>query len=178
VRDRSYAGLVPKLSLEYSDTYSYNAGGSAKGNQVDGSYPTQSDQRLLLVGKWSLNGGNEITTALSGTEKIHEARYRAQDVRMRIEQAVKSSYNAINAANQRIAVLQKGVAADSRVVVEFEDQYKNGRRSLFELLDAHEQLYGARLNLMRIAIARAQASYLVRRQMGDLVPTLITAGRS
>ncbi|MEQ1790219.1 MAG: TolC family protein, partial [Rickettsiales bacterium] len=48
----SIAKIAPKVSLEYSDTYSYNAGGAAKGNPVDGVYPDQQDKRLLLVAHW------------------------------------------------------------------------------------------------------------------------------
>ena len=172
-RNRAFAELAPKVSLEWSDTYEYDAGGAAHGNPVDGIYPNQDDERVLLVAHWAINGGNEISAGMAGIEKIREARYRAQDVRMRIEQGIQSSYNAINAANLRLAVVKKGVEANARVVKDFEYQYENGGRSLFELLDAHEQLYSSRLNLMRLAISRAQASYLIRRQIGDLVPTLI-----
>lgn len=175
-RDRSFAKLAPRVALEYSETYAKNAGGAAGGNPIDGVYPVQDDKRLLLVAHWSLNGGVDVTSGLSGREKVRQARYQSQDARERIEQAIRSGYNAINAADQRMAVLRSGVDSNARVVKEFEDQYKNGRRSLFELLDAHEQLYGARVNLMRLSIAKAQASYLVRRQMGELVPTLIDRG--
>lgn len=172
-RDHSFAKTAPKLSLEYSDTYVYNAGGAARGNPVDGTYPTQQDKRLMLMAHWTLNGGIELTEGMAGVEKAREANYRSLDARARIEQGIRTSYNAINAANRRISVLQQGLAANTKVVAEFEDQYKNGSRSIFELLDAHEQLYSSRLNLMRLAIAKAQASYQVRRQMGDLLPTLV-----
>jgi adhesin transport system outer membrane protein len=172
-RDASYAKIAPTLALEYSDTYAYNAGGAAKGNPVDGVFPDQQDKRLMLVAHWVLNGGVEIAEGITGAEKKRQAHYNSQDARSRVEQSIRTSYNAINAANQRMAVLQRGVDSNSKVVVEFEDQYKNGSRSVFELLDAHEQLYAARLNLMRVAIAKAQASYQVRRQMGGLLNTLV-----
>lgn len=169
----SIAKIAPKVSLEYSDTYSYNAGGAAKGNPVDGVYPDQQDKRLLLVAHWALNGGLEVAGGLTAREREKEARFRSLDARSRIEEGIRASYNAINAANQRIAILQKGVESNEKVVHEFEDQYKNGSRSIFELLDAHGQLYSNRVNLMRIEIARALAAYQVRRQMGDILSALI-----
>lgn len=172
-RDKAYAKTAPKVSLEYSDTYAYNAGGAANGNPVDGVYPDQEDKRLMVVAHWTLNGGLELMEGVTGAEKLREARYRSMDAKSRIEQGLRTSYNAIHAAEQRIEVLQQGVDANSKVVAEFEDQYKNGSRSIFELLDAHEQLYASRLNLMRLAIAKAQASYQVRRQMGDLLAVLL-----
>ncbi len=172
-RNSSFSKLAPKVSLEYSDTYSYNAGGAAKGNPVDGVYPNQQDKRLLLVAHWTLNGGMEVAEGMTALEKERETNFRSLDARSRIEEGVRASYNAINAANQRVAILQKGVESNEKVVREFEDQYKNGSRSVFELLDAHAQLYGNRVNLMRIEIARALAAYQVRRQMGDLLTALI-----
>ncbi len=100
-------------------------------------------------------------------------RLDSQDVLDRMEQAMRASYTAINAARQRRSVLQKTVAANERVVQGFEEQYKEGTRSLFELLDSYEQLYSSRLNLMRVVIANAQASYQVRREMGELVPSIL-----
>lgn len=172
-RNSSFSRAIPKLSLEYSDTHSYDAGGAAKGNPVDGVYPTQDDKRLLLVAHWSLNGGLEIGEGMTALEKERETNFRSLDARSRIEEGVRASYNAINAANQRVAILQSGVTSNEKVVWEFEDQYKNGSRSIFELLDAHAQLYGNRVNLMRIEIARALAAYQVRRQTGDLLMALI-----
>lgn len=172
-RNSAFAKIAPKVSLEYSDTYSYNAGGAAKGNPVDGVYPDQQDKRLLLVAHWTLNGGLEVAGGITASEKSKEAHFRSLDARSRIEEGMRASYNAINAANQRIAILQKGVESNEKVVHEFEDQYKNGSRSIFELLDAHSQLYSNRVNLMRIEIARALSAYQVRRQMGDLLVALI-----
>jgi len=122
---------------------------------------------------WTLNGGLEVAEGMTALEKERETNFRSLDARSRIEEGVRASYNAINAANQRVSILQKGIESNEKVVREFEDQYKNGSRSIFELLDAHAQLYGNRVNLMRIEIARALAAYQVRRQMGDLLLALI-----
>ena len=171
--DSSYAKVIPKVSLEYSDTRSYDAGGAAKGNPVDGAYPTQEDKRLLLVAHWALNGGIELVGSMTAREKEQEARFRSIDSRLRIEEGIRASYNAFNAANNRITTLQKGIESNEKVVREFEDQYKNGNRSMFELLDSYSQLYNNRVSLMKIEIARILAAYQIRRQMGDLLPALV-----
>jgi outer membrane protein TolC len=177
-RDRSYAALAPKVALEYTDSDIYNAGGAARGNPVDGVYPNQEDQRLLVVARWSLTSGYDILNAQAGGSRLREARYNAEDSRRRLSQAVESSYTAIEAANRQLHVLQQGVAANEKVVAEFEDQYVNGKRTMFELLDAYEQLYASRLNLMRLVVARAQSSYLVHRQMGTLEEVMRAASQA
>lgn len=172
-RNKSLVGLLPKLSVQYNKNYSYNAGGAAGGNPVDGVYPSQSTEAVMVVAQWTLYSATAVTGGMAGAAKAREMRLRAQDTLSRIEQGIRSNYTAINAALARREVLQKTVEANQRVVQGFEAQYKEGSRTLFDLLDAYEQLYNAKLNLMRVIIAQAQASYQIRRQMGDLVPSLI-----
>jgi adhesin transport system outer membrane protein len=172
-RNKAFATLAPKLSLEYSAVRSEDAGGSAKGNPVDGVYPAQDDHRIMLVAKWSINGGTAIATGLAGAAKRSEMTARSDDIRMRLEQAIRTGYTGINAAKQRTKILAEATAANQRVVNSFNEQYTDGSRSLFDLLDAYEQLYKARLDLMHISVAEAQAGYQIRRQMGDLVQALV-----
>ncbi|MDE1902088.1 MAG: TolC family protein [Alphaproteobacteria bacterium] len=174
-RDKSFSGLMPKLLGQYTNSYSFNAGGAAEGNPVDGVYPTQKTQTVMLVAQWSLTGGTSIAGGLSGIAKEREMDLRSLDIRARIEQGIQTGYAAINAAHEREAVLLRSVADDERVVRSFEEQYKNGGRSLFDMLDAYEQLYNARLNLMRVVIAGAKASYQVRRQMGQLQQSILSS---
>lgn len=170
---RSYAGLLPRLSTQYTSSYTYNAGGSAAGNPIDGVYPTQRTDSVMLIARWSLYGGTAVTSGLSSAEREKQLHLQSADIRERIEQATHSSYTALGAAERRQMVLREAVEANERVVAAFEEQYNQGTRPLFDLLDSYEQLYGARLNLMRVIFADARAAYQVHRQMGDVVPTLI-----
>ena len=175
-RNKNVSGLIPKLSLQYSHNFTYDSGDSAFGNPVDGVYPDQTTNSLLLVASWTLNGGSSIAAGFSGVEKEKEMEYKSEDVHSRLEQAIRTSYEAVNAAHSRITVLQQAVKSDTRVVHDFEAQYKDGNRTLFDLLDAYEQLYNAKLGLMRLVVAEAQASLQIRRQMGDLVDAVRTVG--
>lgn len=173
---RIFADMVPTISGEYESIYSYDAGGSAKGNPVDGVYPSQRTDTMFLVAKWGLSPGTAVPGGMSGLAKIRQAQYQSRDIRSRIEQGVSAAYTALGAAEKRKQALRESVAADERVIEGFEEQYKEGGRPLFDLLDAYEQLYGARLNLMRVVIADVQASYQVRKQIGDLIPSVIQVG--
>lgn len=172
-RNSVFSKVVPKVALEYSDTFAYNAGGSAKGNAVDGVYPNQQDKRLMLVARWTINGGMEIGSGLTAIEKTKEARLRSLDVKSRLEEAMVASYNSIYAAEQRLDIMRSAINASEKVVNEFTDQYKNGSRSIFELLDAHGQLYNNRKGMMQMEVTRIMTAYQVHHQMGDLVPLLV-----
>lgn len=174
-RNKSFADLAPKLSVEYSHVNTWDAGGAAKGDPIDGVYPTQNDERVMLVAHWALYGGTQLASGAANVQRAYESRFQSWDTRSRLEQSIRTSYNAISSAVSRTDTLRNGIEANARVVKEFEDQYKNGGRSLFELLDAHEQLYNSRLNMMRTTIAKAQAAYQVRRQMGELVAAIMNS---
>ena len=175
-RNKTMAGLLPRLSLQYSDSYSYDAGGSAQGTPVDGVYPTQYTQSLMVVLQWSMYGGNTIAGGLSGASKIREMNFRAMDMRDKLEQGVRAAYTAINAARQRGEILAKNVETNLRVAQTFDEQFLNGSRSLFDLIDAYEQLYSARLNLVRATVIGAKSVYQLHRLMGDIVPSVLAMG--
>jgi len=175
-RKKALSEIKPKVYLQYNYSNSFDAGGAALGNPVDGVWPTQKTQSLMLVAQWSMNGGTAITSGYSGAAKEREMNLHALDIRGHIEQGILAGYTAINAAQKRQDVMQKTVEANERVVTGFEEQFKFGSRSLFDLLDAYEQLYNSRLNLMRVTIAKAKAAYQVRRLMGELIPSIVRAG--
>ena len=172
-RNKALTGIMPKLSVQYAKAFSYDAGGAAHGNPIDGVYPTQQTESVMLVAQWSLGGGVPATTAMAGAAKRREMLLRADDARVRLEQGVRTAYTAIHAAQSRISILWKSAEANKRVVDGFEAQYKNGERSLFDVLDAYEQLYVTRLNLMRVMIAQAQASYQIKTLMGETIASVL-----
>ena len=171
--EKSFAGLLPRVSLQGTSSYSYDPGGAALGNPVDGVYPSQRTDSVMLVAQWAINGGTAVTSGMQGLANRREMDLRSRDVRARIEQGINAAFTALDAAQRREDILRKSVQTNERVVSGFEEQYKNGNRSLFDLLDSYQQLYASRLNLMRIIFANAQASYAVRRQIGDVVPSII-----
>ncbi len=172
-RNKAYSGLVPKVYAQYSSAYTYNAGGAADGNPVDGVYPTARTDSAMLVMQWALNGGTAVAGGLSGASKTRQMEYESIDILKRLEQGISTSYTAINATQQRLNVVQKTVEANERVVKAYEEQYKNGTRPLFDVLDAYEQLYNSRINMLRLIFSYTQATYQIRRGMGDIVPLLL-----
>lgn len=168
-RNKAASGLVPKVYAQYMSDYNYNAGGAAQGNPVDGVYPTQRTDRATVVAQWSLYGGTQMASALSGAAKQKEMYLASMDVQERMDQALEINYTAIRSANDRVSVLKTSVEANERMVSGFEEQFKFGTRSLFELLDAHEQLYSSRVNLTRAIFSNSQAAFQILQQTGDVV---------
>lgn len=172
---KSYSRLLPKVNFELTDSRSWNAGGAALGTSSSGGdeiFPYQNERRAMVVTSWTFNGGVDIPSGLASQAKAREATFRSMDTRNRIEESVRISYNALNAAQGRVVVLEQAIDSNAKVVAAFEEQYLNASRPLFDLLDAYERNYTARLDLSRLLIAEAQAGYQLRRQMGELVHAL------
>lgn len=173
-RDKSFAGTLPKVSVEYSDVFSYNAGGTAHGSPVDGVYPNQRDERVMLVAKWSLTGLLPFTSGMSGVEKTEEMSLKAGDIRARIEQGVHTAYDGLTAARERVALLSQAYVTDKKVVAELEEQFATGgNRSLFEILDSRDRLHETKVALVRATFAQALSAYQVRMQMGEVVRAVL-----
>ncbi len=172
---KNYSKLLPNLALELTQSNTYNAGGAAHGSPIDGGpYPWQRERRVMAVMTWKLNGGTDLASGVAYGARAREQTFKAMDVRRRVEESVRVGYNALNAADGRARVLTEAVQASESVAEAFEQQYLAGNRPLFDLLDAYERLYLARLDLVRVVIAEAQAGFQVRRQMGDLVGAILS----
>lgn len=175
-RNKALSRLLPKLNLEFTKSRTWNAGGAAEGNSSQGTgadyFPYQNDQRVMMVTTWTLAGGSDIAASLSSGAKAREANFKSLDTRARVEQLVRTSFNALGAANSRVPVLEQAVESNSKVVSAFEEQYLNASRPLFDLLDAYERYYTARADLARVMMSEAHAGHQLRQQMGELVAAL------
>ncbi len=173
-RDKALSRLLPKLSFEFTRTRTWNAGGSALGNTNSGNaiYPYDNEQRAMLVTSWTLNGGTDLTAGMMSAAKAREANFKSLDTRSRIEQLVRTSYNALGAARGRVPVLEQAAGSTEKVVTAFEEQYLNANRPLFDLLDAYERSYSAHSDLARVVLSESQAAHTLYQQMGQLVAAL------
>lgn len=173
-RDKALSRLLPKLNFEFSRSRTWNAGGAALGNSTSGNevYPYDNEQRAMLVTTWTLSGGTDLTAGMSAAAKAREANFKSLDTRARVEQLVRTSYNALTAAEGRVPVLEQAVDSTNKVVTAFEEQYLNANRPLFDLLDAYERSYSSRVDLSKVLLAESQAGHTLRQQMGELVAAL------
>lgn len=172
--EKAYSRLLPKLSVNVSRSTTYNAGGSAKGNRIDGGpWPNSIENQAMLVATWNLTGGSDLFQGLGYGERAQESQYKTLDLRHRLEESMANSYTALAAADRRIRATRQALAANEQVATSFEEQYLAGSRQLFDLLDAYERLYASRVELIRLIVAEATAAFQVRRAMGELVPAVL-----
>lgn len=174
---KQMTAFLPKLSMQLTDSRTFNAGGISQEDPVmtkpSPVYPYINDRRMMLVFNWTLNGGSDIGQSLANAAYARQASYQATDTRLRLEESVRTSFSALNAANGLVESTNRALDANAKVAAAFDEQFLNGSRQLLDLLDAYERLYQSQNELSRLLISEATASYLVRRQMGELVEAIV-----
>jgi len=176
---KAFSNLLPKLAVEYTDTRTWNAGGAAFETLGATSviYPYTNDRRVMGVFTWTLNGGVDFGEGMASLARARIASYHAIDVRQRLEESIRVSYDALNSEYMRFQNTSQALEANQKVTVAFEQQYLAGSRQLLDLLDAYERLYSSQTELVRVMVAEANAGFQLRRSMGELVPAILSSDK-
>ncbi len=152
--------FLPRLDLEYTDNFSLHAGG-------DISSTGQRDRRTMLVMNWNFfSGGGDIKY---GEERVHrhsELRYRLDDQRRRIVQALAAQYATIASTRERLTAGYKELRSITAAAEAMSKRMLSGNQSLLDLLDVYDRRYQARARLVNLHVqemgAVAQVVRLVR----------------
>lgn len=176
---KAFAGPLPKFAIEISDSRSWNSGGVTQelpGNAPGGVFPYSNTKKIMGVMSMQLNGGVDFAQGMAYAAQTRQVTAQAADTRARLEESVRTGYSALSAANGRIEAVSTAMEANGKVAGVFEEQYLSGGRQLLDLLDAYERLYQSQTELSRLVVSEASATFLVRRQMGELVKALMLGG--
>ena len=181
---KSFSSLLPKFSVEFSQSRSWNSGGVADTNAqtctvaTNCFFPNTRTTQLMGVLTWNLSPGPDIASGMSNRARAEAASYSANDLRQKLEESVRVGYDAMNSANSRIEAVSQAVDANAKVAVALEEQYMAGSRQLLDLLDAYERLYQSQTELTGLLVSEAQAGYLMRREMGELEAAILSPDKS
>lgn len=155
----------PKLTFE--------ASASAK-NQIGTSSSPDFDMRGMLVMRYKMFDGG----ARRGAEEEIAARLTQNDMRLvserdEIEADLREFYRAVRAARMKYASLQEGLAASRQAREMYVEQFKAGKRTMFELLDRQNGLFQAQRDVITNQFAETRANIGILRSIGLLTSTVI-----
>jgi len=152
------AKLQPRVELELGNYRTRGASGA------DGA---TNEARAMLVLSWNLlNGGSDVAAAKSAVARLDENRYRIRDAERRLEDALRISYNTLDAVSRRALSVREEFLANQRVIEAFRTQLKSGSRQLLDVLDAEQRLYQSRVELLRLTVLQASLTLQALRQIG------------
>lgn len=123
---------------------------------------------MLTVRHRFSDGGRRRNEMLQLETRVEQEVYRYQDTRIDLEADIRRLYRAIRAANDKVADLEEGLASSRKVRELYTEQFREGGRTLFELLDAQNALFSAIRERTNNRYSRLRAQYQLLRTIGLL----------
>jgi TolC family type I secretion outer membrane protein len=161
------AGGLPRVDLELE--------GSSR-NNVGGETGRAEEARAMVALRMPLFDGGARQAAVNRlTARIRQAEFQVERAKRDAEQSLRNDYTALAAAKAKIESIEAEVAAGERLVVLYQEQFKNGSRSVFDLLDSQQTLYTAQVKREQNRTEVRLSSYRVLGTMGVLVSTVTKA---
>lgn len=152
------ARLKPRFEFELGNYRTRGAGGA------DG---TSNEARAMVVLSWNLlNGGSDAAATNAAVARLDENRYRIRDAERRLDDALRISYNTLDAVSRRALSVREEFLANQRVIDAFRTQLLSGNRQLLDVLDAEQRLYQSRVELLRLTVLQASLTLQVLKQIG------------
>lgn len=155
-----------------SGTFFPRVGFQVQGNHKEdvlGNTGRANDARAMITLSYKLfNGGADLALKRRIGARLRQADYELDRRRREVEQDIRIDYEALNAARQKIATINAEIDSAQKVADLYKQQFREGRRTVFELLDSQQVLFNARANQYTNEIAMRAAEYRVLQKLGGL----------
>lgn len=158
------AKLFPELSAQISANDS---------NNLDGVEGTNQNATAALILHYNLfNGGSDLASLHQAREENIQTHHDAAEVQRKVMQNVTDAYIAYQTALARMQKLQASVRESALVVKDYKTLFMLGQEQLFNVLDAENELFNAKVALSNAKFSRDIAVYQILASMGVLVSHL------
>lgn len=156
----SKAGYYPRLSIE----------GVANHNNDVGSIEGRDEAyRVQLVLEYDLyNGGRDSSRARASNWQYNEALEIRRNAEQDLMEGTRFSWNAYTSVSQQVSYIGQSVDAATLAEDGYVTQYKLGKRSLLDLLNASAEVFIARRNYINAEVDLTQAQYRLLNSTGRL----------
>ncbi|MCC7487801.1 MAG: TolC family outer membrane protein [Burkholderiales bacterium] len=154
----------PRLDLELASNRNENIGG------IPGNVDSDS---VMLVLRWNLfRGGSDLAQERAFSERRYAAIDGMANTRRDVEERVAVALNAKATSEERLAYLREHASLSAEVLEAYKQQLDLGRRSLLDVLNAENELFTARSNLVTGRYEDLFNQYAVEAAKGLLVESL------
>jgi adhesin transport system outer membrane protein len=161
-RDAAAADYYPRIDM---------IARGAKEDNIDGIIGQRVQWSFLVQGRWQIFNGFQTQAAVA------EASYRAASSRdnmlavtREVGQEVETSWNELQTANERVTLLENGVSLAAEVFDSRRRLRDTGRETALNVLDAENELYNARIQLVSATFDARRSAYRLLQATGDLTP--------
>jgi adhesin transport system outer membrane protein len=158
------ASWYPQVNLELSGTTGDNIGGLRGSNR---------EYLALLVARWNLYSGGSDTARRSGSlQRAIQTREELRSTIDRTGEEVRRSWIAMSRQRERAGILRERVKSAEGVLAAYSQQFNVGQRDLLDVLDAQNDLFNVRSELLTAEFSEIFASYRLVAVTGGLMASL------
>lgn len=167
---------LERQKASQTGTFFPKIGVMAQGNwrdDVSGATGLNKDVRAMVTLSYSFfNGGRDIAVRNRISARLREADYELDRRRREVEQDLRIDFNSLAFAREKIATIESEITAAEKTADVYRQQFRESRRSVFDLLDSQQILHAARARQYSNQIALQLAEFRVLQKLGGLFDLL------
>lgn len=161
---QSRVDFYPKVNLQLGELWNRNDSGVAGSNR---------EEQALIVAKWNIfRGGETVHKNEEFVQRLAASREKLGQAERAVEQEARQSWTALQTARDRVTAISTQVKADEKTRDAYTQQFNLGQRSLLDVLDAENELFVARGELLTSDYTVLFAGYRMLAVEGQLLKTL------
>ncbi len=143
------------------------------GEDLGGVEGKNTSASALVVMNWNLyRGGADVARAREFIHHETQAKERRDQAARALEGDVRRTWAGMQSAGERAREFATQAAANVEVVKAYKDQFNLDRRTLLDVLDAQNELFVSRSNMVNAEFVEMLAVYRLLALRGSLFPTL------
>jgi adhesin transport system outer membrane protein len=156
------AAYMPRVDLELT---------GARRNNTDGLTGNSNESSAMVVLRYNaFRGGADQAVVKENTERREAAREVLENARRAVAEAAVRAWVALESARSALPYLTQHASSTAEVLQAYRAQFELGRRTLLDLLNAENELFQARSNLVSGDYAILVAEYRLLQVAGGLGP--------
>jgi TolC family type I secretion outer membrane protein len=136
---------------------------------VAGATGLANDARAMVTVTYNIfNGGADRALLHRISARVREADFEVERRRREVAQDIRIDFEALQAARGKIATIEAEIDSAQKVVELYRQQFREGHRTVFDLLESEQTLSAARASQITNRIAMHAAEYRVLQKLGGL----------
>ncbi len=164
--DAERATFLPDINSEFS---------FLERDQKDVVGGETTDARALIKANWAFSVGGRVQARTRRAEYLHkEALARSHDTMRRIESEIRESFSLWESAKRQFEILSITARKKQDLLDVYEDQFEGGNVTLIQLMQATNQLFKVKRDVVQARYQAIHAELLVIGKMGRLRDALYT----
>jgi len=162
------SSFLPRLDLQIN---------ANRNSDLSGIEGIRNADNIMLVGRWNLfRGGADSARQKAIAERRTSVQDSAADTRKAISERVAIAVQAKATSEERLQYLNAHVSSSAETLKSYQAQLRLGRRTLLDSLNAANELFTARSNLVSGSYEDILNSYFIDASKGVLVKRLGLGG--